>query len=113
MAEDYKEYFGVATTPDNFERLLYLATQELTKVIPGDLPEETDDEYEDYEKALLEQIKYFDDNEDLLSMGGSGYSLGKFKEGTEDYKVIDNKISPASYTILLNAGLLYVGKGWC
>ena len=42
-------------------------------------------------------------------MSGTGYSLGKFKEGSVDIKYNQSRISPMTYAILLNIGLLYVG----
>ena len=44
-------------------------------------------------------------------MSGKGYSLGKFKEGSVELKNNETRISPMTYTILLNIGMLYVGLG--
>lgn len=105
----YENYFGVGTAPDNLERLEYLALQEIKKLITSEVPIATDGKYADFTKALMEQIKFFDENEDLISTSGKGYSLGKFSEGNENSQANHNRISPMAYAILLNIGLLYVG----
>lgn len=108
----YKTYFGVSTAPTNLTRLEFISLEEIKSIINCDIPEEDDDDYETFLKALMEQINYFDLNDDLVSyysLGGA--SLGKFNEGT----MIDNtgasksKISPLTYKILLNLEYLYVG----
>lgn len=107
---DYKSYFGVETAPSNLVRLDYLALEELKNILTKDIPLEDDDIYEDFLKALMEQIKFFYDNDDMLTIGGSGYSLGKFSEGSNaSAKYNQSRISPMAYAILLNAGLLYSG----
>jgi hypothetical protein len=109
MEELYLEYFGVDTAPSNFERLEYLATIELKSII-NRTPDEEEDIYEDYQKAIVEQINFFYENDDLLSTGSDGASLGKYKEGSSSEKSSQgSRISPMSYKILLDIGLLYSG----
>ena len=116
--EEYREYFGVSTAPCNFERLKYLALNELKSIMTCNIPTINDLVYNDFKKALMEQINYFDINGDLIdSNGSSGYSLGSYSEGNSnqsDNSKSMNKISPVAYDILLNCGLLYCGlKGRC
>ena len=109
--ELYEEYFGVNTAPEDFIRLEYLALQEIKKIITKEIPDQEDSIYEDFQKALLEQVKFFYENDEVLTMSGKGYSLGKFKEGSVELKNNETRISPMTYTILLNIGMLYVGLG--
>src|SRR5574344_2237272 len=111
-ADDYKDYFGVSTAPTNLTRLEFLALEEIKSIMTCDIPASTDDNYDTFLKALMEQINYFDENPDLviyLTTGGA--SLGKFNEGTnnEKKKVNDSIISPMTYVILLNLNYLYPG----
>jgi hypothetical protein len=109
MEELYLEYFGVDTAPSNFERLEYLATKEIGSII-NRTPAEEEDIYEDYLKAIAEQINFFYENDDLLSTSGDGASLGKYREGSSSVKASQStRISPMSYKILLDIGLLYSG----
>lgn len=116
--EEYKKYLGASTTPSNFTRLEYLALNELKSIIIGNVPTSENLIYNDFKKALIEQINYFDLNSDLIdSSGSSGYTLGSYSEGSssqgKNSKSI-NRISPVAYDILLNCGLLYSGlKGRC
>src|SRR5574344_836114 len=108
----YETYFGVSTAPTNLTRLEFLALEEIKSIMTCDIPTSTDDNYDTFLKALMEQINYFDENPDLvvyLTTGGA--SLGKFNEGTnnEKKKVNDSIISPMAYKILLNLGYLYCG----
>ena len=110
--DDYKTYFGVETAPTNFTRLEFLALEEIKSIITCEIPEETDDNYENFQNALLEQINYFDLNSDLIDYSSfSGASLGKFNEGNGNISNTSNssKISPMTYKILLNMDCLYVG----
>jgi hypothetical protein len=107
--ELYEEYFGVNTAPESLERLEYLALQEIKKMITEDIPTDEDEIYEDFLKALMEQIKFYYENEEVLTMGGTGYTLGKFQEGNANVQYNQSRISPMTYAILLNIGLLYVG----
>jgi hypothetical protein len=111
MIEDYKEYFGVDTAPTNFDRLLFIAGEQFKNVITQPIPTVDDACFENYNKALFEQINYLDENPELLSFSGNGNTLGKFKEGTSQaqMKINDNRLSPTAYSILLNCNLLYVG----
>lgn len=112
MKEAYENYFGV-TAPNNIERLKYLAEQEIEANVTGQIPDEEAENYLDYEKALLEQIKFFDENSDLLDSAGQGFSLGKYKEGIQEVMLNGNRLSPMTYKILLNMGLLYSGVDLC
>ena len=114
----YQEYLGVSTAPSNLKRLEYLALNELKSLMETNIPNQDDLFYNDFLKALMEQIHYFDMNSDLICGAGSGsYTLGSYSENnssqTESNKTI-NRISPVAYDILLNCGLLYSGlKGRC
>lgn len=114
---DYRDYTGATTAPLNFERLKYLALNELKSIMIGNVPSPNDVMYNDFKKALLEQINYFDLNSDLIDSSGSGgYTLGSYSEGSsnqnESNKSI-SRVSPMAYDILLNIGLLYSGLGRC
>lgn len=110
--EEYQEYIGV-TAPSNLNRLEYLALNELKSIMVGNIPTSNDLIYNDFKKALMEQINYFDMNSDLIdSSGSSGYTLGSYSEGSSNQNNNSNsinKISPVAYNILLNCGLLYCG----
>ena len=107
--EIYNEYFGVDTAPTNLTRLEFISLEILKTIITKPIPAETDVCYGNFLKALMEQIKFIDENEDILSISGGGYSLGKFSEGSSGDKKEPKKISPMAYSILLNCNLLYVG----
>lgn len=116
--DEYREYFGVSTAPCNFERLEYLALNELKSIMIGNIPTSNDLVYNDFKKALMEQINYLDLNSDLIDSAGSGgYTLGSYSEGSFNQSGTSksiNRISPVAYDILLNCGLLYSGlKGRC
>jgi hypothetical protein len=108
--DKYKTYFGVSTAPTNLTRLEFLSLEEIKSEMTVDIPSSTDDNYETFLKALMEQIKYFDENPELLTLDSGGASLGKYSEGTNN-QLESNKqrISPMTYKILLNLGYLYVG----
>lgn len=112
---EYIKYFGVETAPSNFDRLTYLSIQELRSIMVQNVPTSDDLTYNDYKKAVMEQINFFDINGDLLdSITGSGASLGSYHEGSNSSSNNTesiNRISPVAYDILLNAGLLYSGIG--
>lgn len=111
-ADDYKDYFGVSTAPTNLDRLEFISLEEIKSIMTCDIPESTDDNYDTFLKALMEQINYFDVNPELLIyLTTGGASLGKFNEGTnqENRKSKDQIISPLTYKILLNLGYLYAG----
>lgn len=107
--ELYEEYFGVNTAPEDLTRLEYLSLQEFKKFMTKEIPTTDEDVYEDFLKALMEQIKFFYENDEVLTMGGTGYSIGKFREGSSNIKHNETRISPMAYAILLNIELLYVG----
>ena len=111
--EEYKNYFGVDTAPSNFDRLSFIAEQTLLSIITRGIT--TDDScYDNFKKAILEQVKYFELNPDLIDIASSisGASLGKFSEGSSEKRKSNETIeliSPVAYNILLNCGLLYAG----
>lgn len=117
-AEMYEEYFGVDTAPTNLVRLEYLALQTIKNMITSEIPEEDDTIYDDFINALLEQIKYFEDNNDIFESitsfnANKGYTLGKFSENNSNTSFVSNetlkRVSPNTYSILLNIGMLYQG----
>lgn len=111
-ADAYKTYFGVSTAPTNLTRLEFLALEEIKSIMTSNIPASTDDNYDTFLKALMEQINYFDINPELLIyLTTGGASLGKFNEGTNQNKkeAKSQIISPLTYKILLNLGYLYVG----
>ena len=109
--QEYKNYFGVTTAPTNFTRLLFISEQILKSFITQTITEECKN---DYKKAVMEQMKYLDHNSDILEEAGSrGASLGKYSEGSSGISKsneIKEIISPITYSILLNCGLLYAGQ---
>jgi hypothetical protein len=108
----YKTYFGVSTAPTNLTRLEFLALEEIKSIMTCDIPTSTDDNYDTFLKALMEQINYFDLNNDLISYSQlGGASLGKFNEGSAMIILVakTQRISPMAYKILLNLGYLYAG----
>ena len=110
----YKTYFGVSTAPTNLKRLEFISLEEIKSIMTCDIPTSTDDNYDTFIKALMEQINYFDVNPELLIyLTTGGASLGKFNEGTnqENRKSKDQIISPLTYKILLN--LSYLKSGMC
>lgn len=113
--EEYLNHLGVDTAPSNFKRLEYLSINELKSIMVQNIPVETDLIYKEFKKAIIEQMNYFVENPDLIdSVGTGGYTLGSYSESssnkTESSKSIE-RISPMSYDILLNIGLLYSGLG--
>lgn len=116
--EEYQKYIGVSTAPSNLKRLEYLALNELKSIIVENIPTSNDLIYNDFKKALMEQINYFDMNSDLIDSNGSGsYTLGSYSENSSnqnnDNSKSINRISPVAHDILLNCGLLYCGLGRC
>lgn len=115
--QDYEEYFGVDTAPSNFSRLEFLSLNTIKSNITKSVPKESCLCYEDFKKALLEQINFYDINSDLITNEStSGYTLGSYSESAsnkkETSKSID-RLSPAAYEILLNCGLLESSLGGC
>lgn len=113
--QEYEEYFG-QTAPSNFSRLEYLSLNTIKSIITKPIPKETCSCYEDFKKAILEQINYYDLNSDLLDSTKTGdYTLGSYSESAteiEASKSID-RLSPVAYEILLNCGLLQSQLGGC
>lgn len=108
----YISYFGVDTAPSQLTRLEFLSLEIIKSIMTKAIPTSTDALYDNFLNALMEQIKFLDENEDLMSVGGDGYALGKFSEGSSKEKETNQtnkRISPMTYAILLNAGLLYGG----
>ena len=111
-ADNYKSYFGVSTAPTNLTRLEFLALEELKSIMTCSIPNGEDANYNTFLNALMEQINYFDINDDLISYSQlGGASLGKFNEGGSISNSSANspRISPMAYKILLNLGYIYVG----
>lgn len=113
--KDYEKYFG-QTAPSNFSRLKFLSLNTIKSIMTKPIPASTCLCYEDFKKAVMEQINYYDLNVDLLSsMKTSGYTLGSYSESageSETSKSID-RLSPVAYEILLNCGLLQSQLGGC
>lgn len=114
--EDYEEYFG-ETAPSNFSRLEFISLNTIKSVITRTVPKEACPCYEDLKKAILEQIKFYEFNSDLITDSSSGsYTLGSYSEGgssSNDSSNSMSRISPAAYEILLNCGLLQSQLGGC
>ena len=115
--QDYKNYFGVDTAPSNFSRLQFISLNTIKSIITKPVPKETCPCYEDFKKAILEQINFYEFNSDLIDTTNSGsYTLGSYSEGgsnsNETSKSI-NRLSPVAYEILLNCGLLQSQIGGC
>ena len=115
---EYTTYIGVSTAPEDFDRLLHLSIQVLRSIMVVNVPTEDDLVYEEFKKAIMEQINFFDINGDLIdTSGGVGASLGNYHEGSNsngnsNSKSI-NRISPVAYDILISTGLAYSGLGRC
>ena len=112
--EEYEKYFGVEA-PSNLKRLEFLALNEIRTIMIDNVPKENNFKYEPFKKALIEQINYLNMNGDLIdSAGGNNYSLGSYSESSSSNNNSfnnKNRISPATYDILLSYGLLYCGIG--
>ena len=115
--KDYKDYFEVENVPSNFLRLEFLSLQTIKSVIARSVPTDKCPFYNDFKKALMEQINFYDINRDLITNETtSGYTLGSYSESTsnkaETSSSID-RLSPMTYEILLNIGLLQSPIGGC
>lgn len=115
--QDYKNYFGVDTAPSNFSRLQFLSFNTIKSIITKSIPKDDCPCYEDFKKAIMEQINYYDLNSDLITNTTTGgYTLGSYSESAsnknETSKSIE-RLSPAAYEILLNCGLLQSQLGGC
>lgn len=114
--KDYVEYIG-GTAPSNLKRFEYIALNELKAIMVCNIPTKEDLVYNDFLKALMEQINYLDLNPTLIESGSNGsYSLGSYSENSSSENKSNetiSRISPVAYDILLNCGLLYSGIGRC
>ena len=111
---EYITYFGVDTTPSNFQRLETVAISELRSIMTQNIPTKDDLVYKEFIKALMEEMNYLDMNSDLINSGSAGgYTLGSYHEGSNQNNNSQsiNRVSPVAYDILLTAGLLYPGLG--
>lgn len=115
--QDYKNYFGVDTAPSNFSRLKFLSLNTIKSIITKPIPNILCPCYDDFKKAIMEQINYYDLNSDLITSSPSGsYTLGSYSEGgTSEIKISQSisRLSPVAYEILLNCGLLQSQLGGC
>lgn len=114
--EEYKEYFGVDTAPSNLVRLEFVSLNTIKSLITRPIPSESCSCYDDFKKAVMEQINYYDLNSDLLnSSKTSGYSLGSYSEDASENETSNSidRLSPIAYEILLNCGLLQSSLGGC
>lgn len=115
--EEYSKYIGGTTAPSNFQRLEYLALKELKSIMIDNIPSKEDLIYNEFLKALMEQIYYLDINYDLISSAGSGsYTLGSYSENSSNQNETSKsikRISPVAHDILLDCGLLYSGLRRC
>ena len=113
--EEYEKYFG-QSAPSNFSRLEFLSMNTIKSIIIKPVPTNTCPCDQDFKKAVMEQINYYDLNSDLLdSTKTSGYTLGSYSESaseSETSKSID-RLSPMAYEILLNCDLLQSQLGGC
>lgn len=113
--EEYMKYFGVGTTPINFTRLEYLSLHAIKSIMVSQVPLKTCPCYDDFKKAVMEQINFYDLNPDLITNdSSSGYTLGSYSESPsspKDITKILERVSPIAYDILSNCGLLHSGLG--
>ena len=115
--EEYKEYFGV-TAPKDLKRLEMLSLHTFKAIMVMNIPKKDSIHYEHFKNALMEQINFFNMNNDLINGSVSGgYTLGSYSEGSsnnsENISKSINRVSPVAYDILLSHGLLYSGLGGC
>lgn len=114
--EEYEEYFG-QSAPSNFSRLEFISLNTIKSIITRPVPTEKCLCYEWFKKAVLEQVKFYEFNSDLITDSSSGgYTLGSYSEGGTDTNDTSNsmsRLSPATYEILLNCGLLQSQLGGC
>ena len=113
---DYQKYFG-QSAPSDFCRLEFISLNTIKSVITRPVPKENCPCYEDFKKAILEQINFYEFNSDLITDSSSGsYSLGSYSEGGTGVNETSNsmnRVSPVAYEILLNCGLLQSQLGGC
>ena len=115
--KDYKDYFEVENVPSNFSRLEFLSLHTIKSVITRNVPTDKCPFYNDFKKALMEQINFYDINRDLITNETtSGYTLGSYSESASNKVSTSSSIdrlSPMTYEILLNIGLLQSPIGGC
>lgn len=115
--EEYKNYFEEENVPSNFSRLEYLSLNTIKAVIIGSIPTDRCPFYNDFKKALMEQINFYDINRDLITNETtSGYTLGSYSESASNKVKTSSSIerlSPMTYQILFNIGLLQSPIGGC
>lgn len=114
--KDYQDYFGVDTAPSNLARLEFLSLSTFKSIPIKMIPGKSCPLYDTFKKALMEQINFYDLNDDLITNNGSdGYTLGSYSESAsnnEVYKSI-NRLSSAAYDILVSCGLISCSLGGC
>ena len=115
--KDYKDYFEVENVPSNFSRLEFLSLQTIKSVMAKNVPTDKCPFYDDFKKALMEQMNFYDINRDLITNETtSGYTLGSYSESASNKVSTSSsvdRLSPMTYEILLNIGLLQSPIGGC
>lgn len=114
--EEYEEYFE-RTAPSNFLRLEFISLNTIKSIITRPVPNILCPCYEDFKKAVMEQINFYELNPDLITDSSSGsYTLGSYSEGgtgTNETSNSISRVSPVTYEKLLNCGLLQSQLGGC
>lgn len=114
--EDYEKYFG-QPAPSKFSRLESISLSTIKSIMTKPVPKENCPCYDNFKKAILEQINFYEFNSDLITDSSSGsYTLGSYSEGGTDKNETSNsmsRVSPVAYEILLNCGLLQSQLGGC
>lgn len=115
-SKDYEDYFK-QTAPSNLSRLEFISLNTLKSIMKKPVPKENCPCYKDFKKAILEQVKFYEFDSDLITDSSSGsYTLGSYSEGGTDKNETSNsmsRVSPVAYEILLNCGLLQSQLGGC
>ncbi len=116
--KEYKAYLGADTAPKNLKRLENISLNTLRAIMIKNIPTKDSIIYKEFIKALIEQIYYYSINPELIEeSSSSGYTLGSYSENASNNSSNNSKsitrVSPSSYDILLNCGLLYSGLGGC
>jgi hypothetical protein len=119
-------YFGAGFTPGfpNSQRLESQIISFFNRVFPNipNYDDITDTNcIEKYEWALMEQMVFWSDNEDLQNgviATGGGFSIGKYSESGNSEQNVDinsnsKRISPSAYDYLAECGYTYMGIGGC
>ena len=114
--EDYEKYFG-QPAPSKFSRLESISLSTIKSIMTKPVPKENCPCYDNFKKAILEQINFYEFNSDLITNSSSGsYTLGSYSEGGSSSNDSSNSItrlSPVTYEILLNCGFLQSQIGGC